>query len=176
MPSDLTIETHPTPPGSPVDGTAPVDERTVVWRYLRALGASGNEADDLAQETMLVAIRTGRERIANHQAFLLGVARNLWLRSRRWWQRQREHEIANAVDELWHETADADGGAELVDTLRDCLEQLQPRTRQALDLHYGDGLPWPEVARRVDMLPNGIKTLAQRARQTLRTCIEKKSS
>lgn len=125
---------------------------------------------------MLVAVRTADEHIDNRQAFLLGVARNLWLRSRRWWQRKREREIADAVDELWHETADANGGEELVEQLRDCLEQLQPRTRQALDLHYGDGLSWPEVAQRIDMLPNGIKTLAQRARQTLRTCIERRSS
>ena len=147
-----------------------------MWRYLRALGASANEADDLAQETLLVGVEADGEGVDNRQAFLLGVARNLWLRSRRWWQRKREREIAEAVDQLWQETAADDGGAELIDKLRDCLEQLQPRARKALDLHYGDGLSWPEVAARVDMLPNGIKTLAQRARQTLRTCIERRSS
>ncbi len=81
-----------------------------------------------------------------------------------------------AVEELWPETADPAGGTELVARLRDCLEHLQARSRQALDLHYHDGLPWSEVAQRIGMKPNGIKTLAQRARTALRTCIERRPS
>ena len=42
-----------------------------VWRYLRALGAAPSEADDLAQETMLAALRTRPAGIARHQWLLL---------------------------------------------------------------------------------------------------------
>lgn len=166
----------PTPPDTTAPEAVSVSQRTVVWRYLRALGADPGEADDLAQETMVVACETDAATVSDHQAFLLGVARNLWLGSRRWWQRRREREIADAVDELWQATAADDDGSELIDKLRDCLELLQPRSRQALELHYQDGLPWTEVAHRVDMKPNGIKTLAQRARTALRTCIERRPS
>ncbi len=176
VPSHLINAMAPTPHGETAQMVASAEQRTVVWRYLRALGAGAFEADDIAQETMLLACETDQESVANMPAFLLGVARNLWLRSRHWWQRRREREIAAAVDELWHETADSDGGTELVNKLRDCLEQLQPRSRQALDLHYHDGLPWTEVAQRIGMLPNGIKTLAQRARTALRSCIERRPS
>lgn len=175
MSANPIIETYPSTASSGDQASGPVDERTVVWRYLRALGASAHEADDLAQETMLVAVRTAADDVEHRQAFLLGVARNHWLRSRRWWHRKREREIADAVDQLWLETADRDGGNELIQQLRDCLQQLQPRTQKALELHYEDGLSWPDVAARIDMKPNGIKTLAQRARQTLRTCIERKT-
>lgn len=180
MPTNLTIPGDPTAHGSRAidDGSehAAASERTVVWRYLRALGAGPGEADDLAQETMLAACRIDPDRIGDRIAFLLGTARNQWLRSRRWWQRKREREIADCVDQLWADTADHDGGDELVARLRDCLEQLQPRARTALELHYHDGIAWPGVAARIDMLPNGVKTLAQRARQSLRTCIERKTS
>ena len=151
---------------------------TAVWRYLRALGADAAEADDLAQETMLVACEAGQggEPTQCETPFLLGVARNLWLRSRRAWQRRREREIADAVDELWQQTAADDDGDELVARLRTCLDALQPRAREALDLHYRDGLPWREVSTRIGLQPNGTKTLAQRARQALRACIERRTS
>ena len=146
-----------------------------IWRYLRALGARAGEADDLTQEAMLVGCGTplpAEPAIAG--AFLRGVARNLWLRSRRWWQRRREREVAAAVDELWCTTAEHDTGEELLASLRDCLQALQGRARNALELHYRDGLPWHAVAQQVGLKPNGTKTLVQRARQALRECIERR--
>ena len=169
-----------TAPDSIADDPSPVGvdgHHLAIWRYLLVLGASSTEADDLCQETMVVACATplppdpGAAR-----AFLRGVARNQWLRSRRWWQRRREREIANAVEDLWLTTADHDGGDDLVDRLRACLGRLQPRARQALDLHYRDGLDWQLVAAQVGLKPNGTKTLVQRARRLLRDCIERRTS
>lgn len=158
---------------APSASSAPAAQRAVVWRYLRALGASSGEADDLTQETLLAALRARPMDEDRGQPYVLGIARNQWLRSRRFWQRRREREVAAAVDELWQATAASDGGEELLERLRDCLTRLQPRAREALDLHYRDGLAWHEVAARVGLQPNGIKTLAQRTRQALRKCIER---
>lgn len=150
--------------------------RPGLWRFLRALGASADEADELVQEVLLVGCRTplaADQRAA--AAFLRGVARNHWLRTRRWWRRRREREVALAAEDLWLATADADDGEALLAQLRACLDTLQPRARQALDLHYRDGLDWHAVATRIGLRPNGTKTLAQRARQALRTCIERRT-
>ena len=150
------------------------DLHQAIWRYLRMLGASADEADELCQETMLVALRGDLPtEPAVARAFLRGVAKNQWLRTRRWWHRRREREVAAAVDELWLTTAEADNGDGLVLQLRHCLETLAPRARQALDLHYRDGLPWQGVAAQLGMKPNGTKTLVQRARQVLRDCLER---
>lgn len=163
----------------PAAALAPLvtDHRTAIWRYLRMLGASADEADELCQETMLVALRGDLppEPSAAH-AFLRAVAKNHWLRTRRWWHRRREREVAAAVDELWLATAEHDDGDELVQRLRHCLEALAPRARQALDLHYRDGVPWHGVAAQLGMKPNGTKTLVQRARQVLRDCLERRTS
>ncbi|MEZ6036008.1 MAG: RNA polymerase sigma factor [Planctomycetota bacterium] len=154
--------------------TADTDrDRLRIWRYLRALGASATEADDLTQETLLAALRAPRDGVADPEAFVLGIAKNQWLRSRRWWRRRREREIADAVDQLWVATAAQDDGDELIERLRECLGRLQPRARQALELHYRDGLRWQEVGPRIGLQVNGTKTLAQRSRQALRQCIEK---
>ncbi len=143
------------------------------------LGASADEADDLAQETLLVALGSGPMRPAEParaRAFLRGIARNLWLRRRRFWFRRRDREVAIAVEELWLATADHDDGEELIARLRDCLGALQARTRTALELHYRDGLAWPQVAAHVGLQPNGIKTLVQRAREALRQCLQRSES
>lgn len=149
--------------------------RTAIWRYLRLLGANEVEADDLVQETMLVGCRSPRpSEEAMDRAFLRGVARHQWLRSRRWWQRHREREIAAEVDALWLATMEPGAGQELLERLQQCLQQLQPRARQALDLHYRDGLGWRAVAAQLGQRLNGTKTLVQRARAALRTCIERR--
>jgi len=150
--------------------------RAGLWRYLRALGASADEADELAQEVLLVACRTPLAADAEAaRAFLRGVARNHWLRTRRWWARRREREVALAVEDLWAASADADDGDQLLGHLRECLALLQDRARRALLLHYHDGLDWNQVSAQIGLRPNGTKTLVQRARQALRSCIERRT-
>ncbi|HEX5054788.1 MAG TPA: sigma-70 family RNA polymerase sigma factor [Planctomycetota bacterium] len=166
--------TDPSTTAGPTPGTE--RHRTAVWRYLRALGADPIEADDLTQDTMLVGCARELPGGDAARAFLRGVARNLWLRSRRWWQRRREREVAVAVDELWLATAEADDGDELLARLGECLQLLQPRARKALDLHYGCDMGWNDVSTQIGLQPNGTKTLVQRARQTLRACLERRRS
>lgn len=149
-------------------------ERTMLWRYLRALGARPDEADDLCQDVLLAACSLPVPAAdAARGAFLRGVARNHWLRSRRWWQRRREREVAAAVEELWLDTAAKDDGAGLLAQLGTCLERLEARSRAALERHYRDGLDWDAVGDELGLRPNGIKTLAQRARRVLRECLER---
>lgn len=169
--------TGPQTPSAPLPTAHPgwlEPHRAAIWRFLRMLGASAQEADDLAQETLLAGCAAPIPAAGLERAFLRGIAKNQWLRSRRWWQRHREREIAAAVDELWIATADHDDGDELLERLRECVQTLQPRARQALDLHYRDGLGWPAVAAQIGLRPNGTKTLVQRARQALRECIERR--
>ena len=170
------MSAEPSPATRTTTAAAVGVHRVAIWRYLRALGASAAEADDLCQETMVVGCSgpIGDDPAAA-RAFLRGVAKNQWLRSRRWWQRRREREIAVAVDALWVATAEHDAGGELIERLRGCLDSLQTRTRHALDLHYRDGLDWRLVAAQIGLSPNGTKTLVQRARQALRTCIERRN-
>ena len=171
------MPTAPTLAAAPPEAAQHLEtHRAAIWRYVRALGAGTTEADDLVQETMLVACAGPLPaEPAAARAFLRGVARNHWLRSRRWWQRRREREVAAAVDELWLATAEHDGGEDLLTRMRSCLDRLQARTRHALELHYRDGFAWSEVGAQVGLAPDGIKTLAQRARQALRECIERRN-
>jgi len=165
---------------SPATATSALDalvaaHQRALWRYLRLLGARGNEVDELLQDTFVVAWQQGVPAGAAAGAFLRGIARNLWLRSRRAWARRREAAVASAVEALWVATVrgDDDGG-DTVEALRACMAQLAERPRRALERLYGDGMPRRDVARELGMKDNGVKMLLQRTRQALRECIERR--
>jgi RNA polymerase sigma-70 factor (ECF subfamily) len=149
-------------------------QQRALWRYLRALGAAPALADDLLQETFVAAWQRGLGDARDAGALLRGIARHLWLRSRRAFARRRETAIADAVDALWAARSQQDGGDAEVDALRACLDGLDGRARQALELLYGDGRQRREVAAALGMKENGVKMLLQRTRQLLRACIERR--
>lgn len=139
-----------------------------VWRYLRALGARPDVADELLQDTFVLAWQKGVPATAAAGAFLRGVARHLWLRAQRAWHRRRETAIADAVDTMWTEDDDGD---DAVHALRECLQRLQGRSREALEQMYRDGRSRRQIATAFGMKENGLKMLLQRARAALRECM-----
>ena len=147
--------------------------QTQVWRYLRLLGAATHEADDLMQETFVLAgarLRQG-ERLLAPAAFLRGVARNLLLSERRKQRRQPPTvPWLDAVEEFVLQQPEAieDGR---VDALRLCVQRLQGRAQQAVQWHHLDGVPQAEVAVRLGLGRNGLKALLRRAREALRECV-----
>lgn len=168
--------------------TAPLPAATVdatirrhlhgVWRYVRMLGAGPELADDLTQEAFVVALRrdaTGLEPAAL-ATFLRRTARFLFLRHLR--DREDAVLLADAVDELWARDCEADDGDGMLAALRACVGELQGRARLAVERSYGlvaePERSRVELARELGMEPNGVKTLLQRVRQTLRACVERR--
>lgn len=145
-----------------------------VWRYLRALGAPTELAEDLLQDTFLVAFRQltdDRDPVAV-ATFLRRTARHLHLRRQR--DRSRRAELlADFTDRLWERDCGSDGEPWLA-ALRQCIDQLDGRPRRVVELFYGQGLDRPAVATAMQLKPNGVKTLLQRVRATLRNCIERR--
>tara|TARA_R110002072_G_scaffold100429_2_gene221098 strand:+ start:25929 stop:26570 length:642 start_codon:yes stop_codon:yes gene_type:complete len=146
-----------------------------VWRYLRLLGADTHEADDLMQEAFVVCaerLRKG-EQLLSPAAFLRGVARNLLLGSRRRDRRRPPTgQWLEAVEEFVAEQPEAieDGR---IDALRQCVQRLQGRVRQAVVWHHLEGVAREEVARRLGIGLHGMKSLLSRARESLRECVDR---
>jgi RNA polymerase sigma-70 factor (ECF subfamily) len=165
---------HPMP--EPLDLAALVGRhQRAVWRYLRALGAPPDVAEDLTQETFVVVWRRGLDDRgpAAAAAFLCTTARHLWLRKRRD-EGRREELLAELADRLWQRDCGHDGGDAWLAALHDCTQQLDGRARTAVHLCYGPGRDYDAAARALDLKPNGLKTLLQRVRALLRACIERK--
>ena len=183
-------------PGAPSDARADLraDLRAIVqrhqvgiWRYLRALGAAPQLAEELLQDTFVVAWQRGLEDRGDVAVatFLRRTARHLLLKNRRA-QGRRDEMLADAVDRLWQRSGsdsgeqnsgEQDGGENWLAALRDCTQQLEDRSRTALNLCYGpDAVRGgrDQAAKTLGMKPNGLKTLLQRVRSVLRDCIENK--
>jgi len=166
------------PPEPAISARAFVDRHLrSVWRYLRMHGATATEADDLTQEAFVTALQKGALELEPAAAwtFLRRAARFAFLHHVR--DRRRDPALADEVDALWDRSAEHDGGDELVDALEGCVEQLEGRAREAVRLSYGIGgeavLGRDDVARAMELQPNGLKTLLQRTRKLLRDCIER---
>jgi RNA polymerase sigma-70 factor (ECF subfamily) len=147
-----------------------------VWRYLRVLGCSPAEADDLTQETFLAVLQRPfevRGPLAT-SAYLRKAARNLFLTSKRRNARWAPLEDLDELDAAWSAWAKDDGGQGLLVALNLCLGTLAERARKALELRFREGRSRHDIAASVGLSEDGAKNLIQRAKQHLRECIERK--
>ncbi len=145
-----------------------------LFRFLRVLGASSPVADDLTQEAFVVAWQRHKQQIppAALGAFLRRAARNLWLAHCRREPRyvSFDVEVADAAERLWATLPQGDADDAFVAAVHRCVQQLAPRSRQALQFVYVDELERDAVAEQLGLLPNGLKMLLQRARQSVIEC------
>lgn len=176
-PPDSLVERAGSSP-TPVDLSSLIHRhQTGVWRYIRYLGADTTEADDLTQETFLAVARGGFAERDDRQTagYLRTVARNQLLGLRRKQNREVSTVELEAADTVWAAAAGPDGSlAAYLDALRECVDSLEGRARQAINLHYHDQTSREAIAAKLEMQPDGVKTLLRRTRQILRECIERK--
>ena len=118
-----------------------------VWRYLRYLGASTEDADDLTQETFLAVGRTPLEERSRGETagYLRTAARNQLFMLRRRQGRQVGTVDLAAAEEVWAAATTEGALNEFLDALSQCYETLTGRSREAshLALHG-----WWHVAHR----------------------------
>jgi len=163
--------------------------QTQVWQYLRYLGASdASEADDLTQETFLALLGAIRKKsfeergTAATAGYLRKIARNQLLQLRRRRGKELDTVQLEVAEQVWSHTinrngresaSDQDGVETFLQELARCREKLEGRVRQVVDWFYQEGLSRDAIASRLDMKPQGIKTLLRRTRQSLRECVER---
>lgn len=173
MPVDLQTMAPPPPATAVRADDVVAAHRRGVWRFLRLLGCDAAEADDLAQEVLVVALRRLGDGGEATAAFLRGVARHLFLRSRA--KERRRHELlADAAERLWARyCADGSGDAALA-SLRECVAGLGRRERELVRLFYGEETSRPTAAAALGLRETGVKTALQRLRARLRACLRRR--
>jgi RNA polymerase sigma-70 factor (ECF subfamily) len=100
------------------------------------------------------------------------AARSLFISSQRRAARVAAAEL-DEIEQTWTRWAANDDGQELLAALQKCLETLAGRARQALDMRFREGSSRAEIAAKLGLSEDGAKNLMQRAKQHLRTCIER---
>jgi RNA polymerase sigma-70 factor (ECF subfamily) len=170
QPAARTTATEPAPraPAAWVAAAAPR-----VRRYLRCLRCPRDLVDDVVQDALLAAVGAhgGQQ---PPLPWLFTVAKNRWLEL----CRRKRPELVAALDALDLRTRAElgdDGGDSRVQALRHCVERLPARSRQALELCYGgEQLARPDVAARLGLGIEGLRSLLARLRTALKQCIERR--
>ena len=141
-----------------------------IWSIVRESQA----VEDIVQEVVLRALRQ-REQI-NDEGHLLAwsrtTAKNLavdWLR-----QRGKSQVMdGGAMDRIWSISDDqAKGLSDRKDALRLCLKKMPQRSREMIQLRYGEGLSCIEVAKQIGASLDAVYKRLSRAHQDLRRCVE----
>ena len=146
-----------------------------VWRYLRYLGAQSAEADDLTQETFLSVARSKFEKRTDRESarYLRTTARNQLISLRRKQSREVLTDQFEADETCWEQNSSGDLWDFQIDAIRDCVEQLEGRAKQAINLHYREKTSRQAIAELLGMKPDGVKTLLRRTRALLRECVQR---
>lgn len=173
----MTLESPTSPKASPqrLDGASAEqlwrEHAGHLRRYLRVLGAAGQDLDDLLQETFVVLLQRPFEDRGGAQVatFLRTTARFLFLRRDRDLLPQVE-----AAEAVWERNCGNDDGDGYLAALRDCVEQLPMRSRRLVELGYDDELGRAAIARELGMKADGVKTALRRLRDGLRQCVERR--
>lgn len=151
----------------------------------RHIGCTPDVADDLVQDTFLTVFSVPFADRGGHATarFLRETARFVFLHHVRGETRRKlreERARVRAVEQVWREDRCRDDGSDdgetYLDSLRRCLDELAPRSRQAVDLAYSEVCGRADIARRLGLKETGVKTLLQRARRALRACVERRTT
>ncbi|MEE9391586.1 MAG: sigma-70 family RNA polymerase sigma factor [Planctomycetota bacterium] len=151
------------------------DARPGVWLFVRSLGASPAEADDLVHEVFL-RILDGRAKprsLDGLSAYLRAAAKNHFVSERRQQSRRREILETDAAEAVWTRLVPDDNPESLFAALRECVGKLDGRASQAVDLFYRQGQPQHQIAKTLDLSTSNVSTILQRARGLIRVCLER---
>ena len=145
-------------------------------RWLRCLGVPEADAHDVAQGTLLKALDTEAARLdpAQAGAWLRTTARRLWLDELRRQRRRPEVVDPDAAERAFARCEGDDEGRGYRQALEQCLDALDARDRQALELRYGQGASRAAIGTALGLGEEGVKGLLRRVRARLKACIEQR--
>ncbi len=172
------IMTRPSPTLSPEFAQMVAQQHQQLRSFVRTLGVAPDWVDDLAQEALLVAWREqdSFDQQRDLGKWLRGIARNL-VRNELRKQKRQERLLHQGLTELLVRAAEVEPQPETwaacrVPMLRDCVEQLAPKSRELVSGRYGDGWTAPDLANHFNMTPTAVRQALARIRIQLKRCIE----
>ena len=144
--------------------------------FILALLPDLSRADDVFQETFLTVTRKAADFRpgTNFLAWACTIARYKVLeagRRRAESARPFSEEVLESLCAVCPEPENEDRELQL---LNECLEELHPHTRRAMELRYEQGHKPAEIARRLGWTAESVYVVLSRARAALRQCVERK--
>ncbi len=137
------------------------------------------EAEDLAQETLIMAFKKLPELDAERPLgpWLRGVAQNLLANHRRKFRPipiGASEELQAMLDARAEQDAPLGNESDRLGALRDCLDEMDGAARELLHARYTDGDSLANLSLRLGRRHSAISMQLHRLRHLLATCIEGK--
>lgn len=143
----------------------------MLFAYSRAICGDFHAAEDVVQETALVAFQ-------NLAHFFPGVDFDVWLRAiarrRALEARRKLVRVQLGNDELIEQVYAEDASDSRREALLHCLHALAGRMGSLVHGFYLAGTPLAKLAQELSMTPNAAKQLLYRARIQLRKCVHRR--
>ncbi|MCI0359308.1 MAG: RNA polymerase sigma factor [Planctomycetaceae bacterium] len=145
----------------------------MLYAYSRALCGNHHTAEDVVQQSALVAYRRLNCLFpeADFAAWLRAIARRLALAARRL---DAKLTLIEAAIEGAYNDPEPNAGAAEREALAECLKTLDGRAEQIVRGHYFQGAPLTELVATLDVKLNTVKSILFRARQALRECLRRR--
>jgi RNA polymerase sigma factor (sigma-70 family) len=153
----------------------------MLMAYLRSMVADHKLAEDVAQQTLLIAYRkinTLRDPAA-FPAWLRGIARLEALAAMRRLRREFpvEPEVLQQLDEIYRqfeEEQPANTWEERFHLVEDCYDRLPESLQTVCRLHYFEDCKAWQIAEKLTINLNAVLKRLERARVAIRDCVETK--
>jgi len=148
-----------------------------IFGYLRARLLEPADAEDLCQEVFLrsyVALKKFSGDISA-RPWLLGFAKNVLREHLRKLSRRQEvmwTELCLQVDAS--QAADDGPFDDVLEHLPDCLAELGPSARLAIELRYSGQMSHATIAQKLHRSADAVKLMLYRSRRALKRCLETK--
>lgn len=151
-----------------------VAHREFVRALARRLMLDPDRGDDVAQETLLAALKAGPRPRGPMRRWLSGVVRNLAYRMLRSDDRRRRREASRARQDPARATGDVVADLELHRELVDALLTLEEPYRTTLLLHFFEDLPPSEIAKRRGLPGATVRSHLKRGIERLRRSLDER--
>ena len=168
------MNSHPHPHEAHwADPTTLLEHRGWLQRFVRRLAHDEGSADDLVQETWLVAARRGMRGVREPRSFLAGVARRLALRRSHDEQRRAEREAIAARPEAFDSRV-LDESLQVQRAALDALAQLPDEPRSWILAHYVDGKSYAQLADELGIPSGTLRSGVQRGLTRVRERLDRR--
>lgn len=136
-----------------------------------------HQAQDILQHVAVIAFAKFGEYDASRPfiAWVIGIARNEVLKSRRQHARERHVFDSQLVEQIADAHVDLrDEFDPMREALRDCVRKVDDRGRQLLQLRYDQQLKPAQIGKRLDISTTSVLVSLHRVRAAIKRCIERR--
>lgn len=146
----------------------------MLFAYSRAICGDYHHAQDVVQETALIAFRNLSHLFpeADFAAWLKAIARRQALAARR--KLAKRGSWTDEAFEAAYDNPTSDAVAAERNALLKCLEGLETRAGQVVRRHYFEGQKLQHVSETMNLNLNTVKTVLFRARLALQECVRQR--